>query len=155
MAQGRGNLSAIEFLESEIAKKGFETADLTSAFAKPDGSQMDLTLRLSPEFDLKSELANGRAKVLTKTDCLSWNDLKTSKRTSCFYNYLPKQFGGNYKNWVFAQSAKDWSIVSRKSAYDHLASLRKMGPVAPSGGEFPPAWGGGLSVVLSRVATIW
>ena len=70
-AHGRANLSAIEFLDGEIAKKAFEAVNLLSAFVKSDGSQMDLTMRLSQEFDLKSELANGLAKALTKPIVLS------------------------------------------------------------------------------------
>ena len=53
---------------------GFETADLMSAFVKRDGSVMDLAIRMSPEFDLKSELSRGRVEVLTKTDCAALRD---------------------------------------------------------------------------------
>ena len=70
----------------------FETADLLSAFVKPGGSQIDPAMRLSPEFDLKSELLSGRADVLTKTGRAAFRDARTGTRTSCFYNYRPKQF---------------------------------------------------------------
>ena len=76
-AQGRGNLSAIDNLESESPRKGFATVDLLSVFVKPDGHQMDLTMRLPPEFDLKSELLSGRVEVLTKTDCAVFRDSRT------------------------------------------------------------------------------
>ena len=59
-------MSAIENPLTEIAKKVFGAADLLYAFINPDGPQMDLAKSLSPEFDLKSELPGGRAKVLTK-----------------------------------------------------------------------------------------
>ena len=108
--QGHENLAAIEFLESELVKKkGFQTVNLLTVFVKPEGASLENDLRLSPEFDLKSELAHGRVKALTKTDCTVWHDSRTSKHTSCFYNYLPKQFVGDYKNWVSAQPVEDWS----------------------------------------------
>ena len=65
-SQGRDNLIAIEFLESELTKKGPQSAKLMSGFVKPGGSFCDQTLCLSPEFDLKSELMRGRIKALTK-----------------------------------------------------------------------------------------
>ena len=61
-------MSPLGNLSIELSKKGFETVDLLEAFVKPDGSAMDLTNRLSQEFDLKEELVSGRVKVLTKTD---------------------------------------------------------------------------------------
>ena len=113
-AQGPGNLSAIGNLESELSRRGFEAVDLLSAFVKPDGSKMDLEMRLSPEFGPKSELPSGRSKVLTKTDCAVVRDSRTGKHTSRLYNYFSKQFVGNYKNWAIAQPVKDWRLGSFK-----------------------------------------
>ena len=84
---------------------------------------------------------NGRVRAPTKTDCLVWHDSRTSKHTSCLYNYIPKQFVGNYKNWVFAQPVKDWSTGSYKAVYDYLEGLMGMGLVADVGGRFPKSWG--------------
>ena len=56
IAQGRENFPAIDNLESEWLRGGFATTDLLSAFATPGGSEIDLTMSLSPEFDHKSEL---------------------------------------------------------------------------------------------------
>ena len=92
---------------AELTKQGFGTADLLDAFVKPDGSAKDLGNRLPPEFDLKSELLSGIVKVITKTDCLAYNDSMKLGRTSCFYNWFSKRMIGNYANWVFAQPAKD------------------------------------------------
>ena len=64
--EGRDKLPSLDNLTIEIPKKGFETIDLSSAFAKAGGPPMDLANRLSPEFDLKDELLSGRVKVLTK-----------------------------------------------------------------------------------------
>ena len=98
-SQGRENSHAVDKIESELPTKGFATADLLSAFLKPYGSAIDLTMRLSPEFDLKSELLSCRVKVLTKTDRAAFRDSRTGKHTSCFYNYLPKQFPGIIRIW--------------------------------------------------------
>ena len=116
-------------------------ADLLYAFVNPDGSQMDLAMRLSPEFDLKSELSSGRANVLAKTDCLPLRDSRTTKNTSPPYNYFQNQYVGNYKNWVFAQPVKDWCLVAFTAAYDNVESLMEMGLLAPSGDLFPQTWG--------------
>ena len=58
--------SAMGNLSIELSKKGFETVDLLSGFVKPDGSAMDLSNRLSPEFAPKSKLLSDRAKSLAK-----------------------------------------------------------------------------------------
>ena len=79
-------LSALGNLSRELPKKGFGTVDLMSGFVKPDLYAVDLRNLMSPEFDLKSELISGRVEDLTKTDCLSYRDSMTAKRTSCFYN---------------------------------------------------------------------
>ena len=83
-AQGRDNLPAIEFPESELAIKGPQSVNLLTDFVKPGGSSCDQNLRLWSEVDLKSELTNGRVKALEKTDCLAWRDSRKSKQTSCF-----------------------------------------------------------------------
>ena len=70
-AQGRENSPAVGNLESELPMEGFAPAYLLSWFVKSDGSQMDLEMRLSPEFDLKSELLSGRVKAFTKLTALS------------------------------------------------------------------------------------
>ena len=102
---------------------------------------MDLARRLPPEFDLKSELLIGRAKVLTKTDCAVFRDSRTGKRTPCCYNYSPRQFVCNYKNWVFAQPVNDWCLGSFKGAYDLLGNLMGMRLVSSSGDGFPQTCG--------------
>ena len=140
-ARGRENLSAIYNLEGELPMEGFETVDLLPAFVKPGGSQVDLTMLLSPGFDLKSELLRCRVQVLTKTDCAVFRDSRTVKHTSCFYNYSTKQFVGNYKNRVFAQPAKEWCIWSFKGDCDLIDGLMEMGRVASFGGGFPPKLG--------------
>ena len=48
----REKLASMGNLSSEMSKKGFVAVDLSSAFLKTDGSAMDLTKRLSPEFEL-------------------------------------------------------------------------------------------------------
>ena len=113
-AQGSANLSSVDNLEIESARKGFDAADLLSALVKPGGSEIDLPMLLSPEFDLKSELSSGRANVLTKPDCAAFRDPRTVKNTSCFYNYSPKQFSGDCENLACAQPANDWCLVSWK-----------------------------------------
>ena len=133
--------------------KGFQSVNLLSGFVKPGGDALG-NLRLSPEFDLKFELTNGRVNALTKTDCLAWHDSGTSERTSCFIIICRNISSGIYKNWVFAQPVKDWSIGSSKSDYVYLESLMGMGLVADVGGGFPTVLGGGLSVVLLRFGTI-
>ena len=98
---------------------------------------MDLPSSLSPEFDLKSELLSGRAKVLIKTDGAAFRDPETTKHTDCIYNYSPNQYVGNYKNWAFAQPVKDWCLVSYKGAYDNLEGLMEMGMLTPRWGVLP------------------
>ena len=115
---------------------------------------MDLAMRLSPGFDLKSELLSGRVEVLTKTDCVVFRDSRTGKHTSRFYNFQPKQFVGNYKNPVFAQPVKDGRLGSFKGAYDLIEGLMEMGIVASFGDGLPQTWGNGLAVVIPRVETI-
>ena len=78
----RANSPPFDNLSSEMSKQGFGAVDLLSAFAKADGSAMDLTNRLSPEFDLKEELLSGRAKVATEADCHAPHDKGASKHTS-------------------------------------------------------------------------
>ena len=131
----------IDNLESELPRKGFEAVDLRSGFVKPGGPQMDLAMRLSPEFDLTSELLRGRSKDLTKTDCAAFRDPRTGEHTSRFYNYFAKQFFGRYKNWGFAQPAKDWCLGSFKGAYDIIEGLVEMGQVSSCGEGFPQTWG--------------
>ena len=80
--EGRDKLSSLDNLSIEIYKEGFRTFDLLSAFVKAGGSAMDLTHRLSPEFDLKEELLSGRAKVATEADCHAPHDKGASKHTS-------------------------------------------------------------------------
>ena len=128
-SESRVKLPAVGNLSREMPKKGFETVDLLSAFVKPGGSAMDLTHRLSPEFDLKEELLSGRVKVLTKTDRLVPRD-KKSKRKYCFYNWFSKQMIWNYENWVSAQRVEDWCLVSYKCLYDSLHSLMGMSLVS-------------------------
>ena len=130
---GRENLAAAEFPEIELAKKSFRTINLLTGIVKPGGASLENDLRLCPEFDHKSELLRGRVKALTKTDRLVWRDSRTTKRTSCFYNYLPNQYVGNYENRVFAQPVKDWSIGSYKSASGYLEGLMEMGLVSDVG----------------------
>ena len=89
-------MSSVDKLESELPKKGFDAVDLLPGLVNQDGCQMDLSMRLSPEFDLKSELLRCRAKALAKTDCAALRDSRAGKRTSRFYNYPPRQFVGNY-----------------------------------------------------------
>ena len=95
-------LPALDDQPGEISKKGFQTVDLFSAFAKAGGSAMDRDTRPSPEFNLKEELLIGRVKVSTKTEFPEWNSKGSSKNTPRFYNYPPPQLVGNYENWVFA-----------------------------------------------------
>ena len=52
-SEGRGKLAFSDNLSSAMTKKGSEAVDLFPAFAKSGGRAMDLTNRLSPEFDLK------------------------------------------------------------------------------------------------------
>ena len=106
---------------------------------------MDLARRLPPEFDLKSELLIGRAKVLTKTDCAALRYSRTGKHTSRFYNFPTNQFVGNYKNLAAAQPAKDWRIGSFKGAYDLIDGLMEMGLVASRGGGSPKLGGRPIS----------
>ena len=91
---GRENFAAIGFLEIELVKKGCRTVNLLTGFVKPGGTSLENDLCLCPEFDLKSELRNGRVKALTKKDCLVWRDSRTTKHTSCFYNYSPINTSG-------------------------------------------------------------
>ena len=139
--EGREKLPSLENLSIELSKKGCETVDLSDAFVKLVGSAMDLSNRLSPEFDLKSELLSGRAKALAKTDFAAYRDSMTSGRTSRFYNWRPKQMIGNYENRVFAQPVRDWSLVSVRGLYDNLDSLMEMGMVTSCWGD-PPHQGG-------------
>ena len=113
--QGRENLAATEFHESELVKKGPRTVNRLTVFAKPDGTSLGNDLCLSPEFDPESELANGRVKALTKTDCLVWRDSRTSKQTSCFYNYLSERFVGNYRIGSSHNPSKIglWGLIKR------------------------------------------
>ena len=84
--EGREKFPALYNLSIDISKKGFKTTDLLSAVLKADGSAMNLTNRLSQEFDLKDELLSGRVKGMAETDCLATHDKAASKRTSLFYN---------------------------------------------------------------------
>ena len=102
---------------------------------------MNLANRLSPEFDLKSELLSGRAKALAKTDFAAYRDSMTSGRTSRFYNWRPKQMIGNYENRVVAQPVKDWGLVSPNGLYDNLDSLVEMGMVTSCRKDLPLQWG--------------
>ena len=88
-SEGRQKFHALDNLPSQIQQKGFQTADLLYAFVKTDVSQIDPDTRSSADLDLKTELLNGRAKVLTKTDCLERYCKEASKRTSYFYNSRP------------------------------------------------------------------
>ena len=125
-AIGRENLAAVEFLESERVKKGRRTVNLLTGFAKPGGADLENVLFLCAEFDLKSELLGGRAKTLTETDFLVWRDSRTTKNTPCFYNNPPpNQYVGNYKNWAYAQPAKDWSMGLINRLLAILKVLRK------------------------------
>ena len=117
-AQCRENLYAVENLLAGIAKKVSETADLLHAFVNQDGPQMDLAMRASPQFGLKSAPSIGCAKVLTKTDRLWLYDSRTTKNTACFYNYSPNQYVGNYKNWLVS------TIISRIDT----SGIIKIGP---------------------------
>lgn len=75
------------------------------------------------DFDFKANLLEGEIEALSKTDSFVWNDSKLSKHTSCWYNFTPKQYVGNYRNWVFSQQVKDGSISSYKANYDSLSHL--------------------------------
>ena len=78
-AQGREKFPAIEFPESELMKKkGFRSVNRLTGFVKPGGASFEQNLRRSPEFNLQSELTNGLVKALTKKDCLTWRDSRTS-----------------------------------------------------------------------------
>ena len=122
----RANSPPFDNLSSEMSKQGFGAVDLLSAFAKADGSAMDLTNRLSPEFDLKEELLSGRVKFLTKTAFLAPHGKKMSKHTPCCYNWFSKQRIWNYETSAFAKPVNDWRPVSYKSICDNLGSLMEM-----------------------------
>ena len=140
-------MPALGNLPSEMSKKGFETVDLLSACAKPDGSAMNLADLMPPEFDLREELLSARVKVLTKTDRLAPQDKKAATKTSCFYNWPSKQMIGNYENWVFAQPVEDWCLVSYKSLCESLGNLMCMFPVNENRND-PLSTGASLSTVL-------
>ena len=73
---------------------------------------------------------------------MTWRDSRKTKRTSCLYNHLFKQYVGNYNNnWVFAQPVKDWSIGSYKSVFGYLEGLMEMGLVADVVEGSPQSWG--------------
>ena len=59
-------LSASCNLPSVISRQWFQTADLLSAFVKPDGRPIGRYARSSRDADLREALLNGRVKVLTK-----------------------------------------------------------------------------------------
>ena len=67
-------MDALEFFDTEIAGKGFRATDVFSGFAKSGGFALGGNLRLSPDYNLKSELLSGRAMALTK------NGLSSSTR---------------------------------------------------------------------------
>ena len=138
-AQCRESLSAIGPIESEPGK-GSRSVNLLTGFVKPGGTSFEPNLRLSPEFDLKSELMNGRVKALTKTDFLGWQDSRTSKRTSCFI-ITPDQFVANYKNWAFAQPFEDRHLGSYKSTSGFLERLMEMILVSDVGEGLSQSWG--------------
>ena len=140
-SEGREKLSSLCNLSTELPKKGFETADLFPGFVKPDGPAMDLSNRLPPEFDIKSDLLSGRAEALAKTDRLVFRDSKAAKHTSCLYNWPSKQMIGNGENWGFAQPVKDCGLVSYMGLYGNLDSLMGTGPVTSCWGDPPQKWG--------------
>ena len=153
-AQGRENLYAADNLESELQRRCFEAVDLLSALAKQDGSEIDLAMRLSPEFDLKSELLSGRVRVLTKTDCAGWRDYRAGKHKSCFYNYHRGNLSGIIKIWSSRDRSRIGVYALLKSPSDLLGNLMEMGLAAPSGGGFPPNLGNGPSAVLPVIGAI-
>ena len=122
-------------------EKGFRIGNLLSVFVKPDGPPIDESLRKPPGYNLKAELFNGRVKDLTKNECLILHDPHTKKHTSCFATAFQEEYVGNYKNRVFAQPVKDWTIAYFKEAYDFLGGLMEMRTVADVVGEFPQSWG--------------
>ena len=133
-------MSAIDNLESELTTKGFATADLLSAFVNPDGSQMDMAMRLSPEFDLKSELLSCLSKVLTKTDCAAFRDSRTVGHTSRFYNYHPEKFVGNFKIGPSHNRSKI-GFHALLNGLTTLLGVMELGLAASFGGGFPHTWG--------------
>ena len=128
-AECREKLPSLDNTTSEISKKKPQAADLSSAFAKSGGPEIDRGARPSPDFDLKGELLSGSVKVLTETDCPELHNKEEFKHTSCFYNYFSRRLVGNYENCVFAQHVNDRCLVSYKSAYGNLISLMGMGLV--------------------------
>ena len=96
---------------------------------------------LIENYDLETLLLEGEIKDLTETDSCVWRDSNIDKNTSCWYNYLPKQYVGNYRNWVFAQSAKDWSISSYRANFDLLHRLAKEGLLVNTSDDLSRSWG--------------
>ena len=135
--------AAVRFFTTRRFNRGgggaFSAVNRLTGFVKPGGTSYEQNRRMSTECDRMSGLANGRVKSLTKTDFPSRRDSRTTKRASCFYNFLPSQFGGHYKNWVFSNPVEVWGTASIETAYGLIDSLMEMDH-APDVGGFARSW---------------
>ena len=120
-------LSASDYLPIAIQRQGFQTAELSYAFVKPDGSQIDQGARPPRDFNLKEEILRGLVKILTKTDFTEWHNKEVATHTSYFYNSSSRQLVGNYENWAFSQPAKDWRLTTSRCTLEDLETLMEMG----------------------------
>ena len=152
--RGREKLSAADFLESELVKKGFRTVDLLSVFVTSDGGDLPIDFSVG-DFDLEKMLLEGEIKALAKTDHCLWQDSNIDKNTSRRYNFHLKTVCRELSKLGLCPTGRWMGGKFLRSERRCFSTSRERESPGKNFGESVGVSGRSLKLVLLRRKNVW